>query len=130
MVAGLLAGLIFFTQQDQVLILIPFVVWFWFSTGRSVAMRAPKFAAGFGVILVPLLLYLGIHPSLGYFWQDAFQFNFSWYTTEKKSLFDHFRTIRQTLDAGNYELPFLIAATLGVAVFFLRHRKRGLFLRV
>jgi len=128
-VAGLFAGLIFFTQRDQVLFLIPFLVYFWFSTGvRSLLTRTLKFAAGFGVILVPLLLYFAFTGSLGYFWQDAFQFNFSWYTAEKKSLFDHFRTIKQTLDAGNYELPFLIAATLGVAAFFLRHRKRGLVL--
>jgi uncharacterized protein YjeT (DUF2065 family) len=126
-VIGLLAGLIFFMQQDQVLFLIPFLLWSWMSTGpRSIPMRALRFIGGFGMVLGPLLLYFGFTHTLGYFWQDAFQFNFSWYTTEKKSLGDHFRTIKDTLDAGNYELPFLIAATLGISTLLFRSRRKSL----
>ena len=127
LVTGLLAGLVFFMQQDQVLFLIPFLLWSWMSTGpRSVPMRALRLIGGFAIVLGPLLLYFGFTHALGYFWEDAFQFNFSWYTTQKKSLGDHFRTIKQTLDAGNYELPFMIAATLGVCTLLLRSRKRNL----
>lgn len=127
LVTGLLAGLIFFMQQDQVLILIPFVLWSWMSTGpRSVPMRAARMIGGFGVVVGPLLLYLGFTHALGYFWDDAFQFNFSWYTTQRKSLGDHFRTIKQALDAGNYALPFLVSATLGVSALLLRSRRRSL----
>ncbi|HEV3412498.1 MAG TPA: hypothetical protein VG101_08465 [Puia sp.] len=125
--AGLLTGLIFFMQQDQALFLIPFLLYSWMATGpRSIPVRFLRYIAGFGVILVPLLLYFLFTGSLGYFWADAFQFNFSWYTTERKSLGDHFRTIKHTLDAGNYELPFMIALTLGISAFFFRNRKRGL----
>ncbi len=124
---GLLAGLVFFMQQDQALFLIPFLLYSWMSTGpRSIPMRFLRNLGGFGAILIPLLIYFGVTGSLGYFWQDAFQFNFSWYTTERKSLGDHFRTIKNVLDAGNYELPFMIAAALGFSALFLRNRKRGL----
>jgi hypothetical protein len=127
LIAGLLAGLVFFMQQDQVLFLIPFLLWSWMSTGpRSVPMRALRLTGGFAMVLGPLLLYLGFTHALGYFWEDAFQFNFSWYTTGRKSLGDHFRTIKQTLDAGNYELPFLISATLGVSTLLLRNRRKNL----
>lgn len=124
---GLLAALVFFMQQDQVLFLIPFLLYSWMSTGpRSIPARTLRFAGGFAIVAGPLLLYFLLTRSLGYFWQDAFQFNFSWYTTERKSLGDHFRTIKYTLDAGNYELPFLIAAALGVSALLLRNRKKGL----
>jgi hypothetical protein len=127
LLAGSLAALVFFTQQDQVLFLIPFLFYFWMATGpRSIPVRFLRYLAGFAVVLVPLLAYFGFTRSLGYFWEDAFQFNFSWYTTERKSLGDHFRTIKSTLDAGNYELPFMIALVLGVSALLLRNRKRAL----
>ncbi|HUB60918.1 MAG TPA: hypothetical protein VL978_09460 [Puia sp.] len=126
-VTGLLAGLIFFMQQDQVLFLAPFLFWSWMSTGpRSILVRTLRFIGGFGMVLGPLLLYFGFTHTLGYFWADAFQFNFSVYTAGRKSLGDHFRTIKAALDAGNYELPFMIAATLGVCALLLRSRKKGL----
>jgi hypothetical protein len=127
LLAGLLTALVFFMQQDQVLFLIPFLFYSWMATGpRSIPARFLRYVGGFAVILVPLVLYFAFSRSLGYFWEDAFQFNFSWYTTERKSLGDHFRTIKHTLDAGNYELPFLIALVLGGGALFLRNRRRAL----
>ncbi|HEV3326083.1 MAG TPA: hypothetical protein VG052_10775, partial [Puia sp.] len=105
-VAGLLSAAVFFMQQDQVLFLVPFLIYILLSDGStSLLYRLLRLGAGFLTILLPLLTYFWVHHSLGYFWEDAFQFNFSWYTAEKKSLPDHFRYIKQTLDAANYELP-------------------------
>jgi hypothetical protein len=129
LVAGLLTGLVFFMQQDQALFFIPFLLYSWMSTGpQSIPMRFLRLIGGFAAILVPLLLYFGFTGSLGYFWADAFQFNFSWFTTERKSPGDHFRTIKYALDAGNFEFPFVIAASLGVSAFLLRNRKKGLIM--
>jgi len=127
--AGLLSAGVFFMQQDQVLFLIPFLIYTLLSDGStSLLYRLLRLGAGFLTILLPLLLYFWVHHSLGYFWEDAFQFNFSWYTTEKKSFPDHFRYIKQTLDAANYELPFMIATILGISALFLQNRKKQLLL--
>jgi hypothetical protein len=77
---------------------------------------------------LPLALFFAMHHSLDLLWQDAFLFNFKWYTAQKKSIGDHFRTIKQMLDAVNYELPFMIAVTLGLSSLLLKHKRKGLLL--
>lgn len=127
--AGLLSAGVFFMQQDQALFLIPFLIYALLSNDASpILYRLLRLGAGFLTILLPLLLYFAAHHSLGYFWEDAFQFNFSWYTAEKESLSDHFRMVKHVLDAANYELPFMIAAILGVSSLFLQSRKKRLLM--
>jgi len=124
---GLLSGLIFFTQQEQVLSLIPFLIYTVLDKEVApVFMRVLRMGAGFLIVLLPILLYFAIHHSLVWFWQDAFLFNFSWYTSEKKSLINHFSTVKRVLDQGNYEIPFMIAVILGILALFSGHRKKGL----
>ena len=123
--AGLLAGLIFFMQQDQVLFVAPFLIVSWFSTGvQTIVKRLLWFAAGFGAILIPILVFFAVHRSLGFFWDDAFQFNFSWYTAQRGTPGYHFRTIKQALDAGNYEVPFLVSVTLAFGALFFPGRRK------
>ena len=126
---GLLTGLIFFTQQEQALATAPFLLYA-VLVGRSRPFygRIAPIALGFGLVLIPILLYFAWNRSLGYLWEDGFRFNMVWYTAEPKSLGDHFRSIKRCLDAGNYEMPFMIALVLGVSSFFLRHKKKGLLL--
>jgi hypothetical protein len=125
---GFLGTLIFFTQQDQVLPLIPFLIYAVINDRPLLWTRIAQLAAGALIFTVPLLLYFAVNHSLAYFWEDAFHFNFSVYTTQKKSLGDHFRTVKTMLDAGNYELPFLLALVLGLASLFLQNKKKGLVL--
>ena len=128
-VLGLLAGLIFFMQQDQVLPLLPFFLYI-FSTSDAVPL--PKkclfIGAGFLTVMLPILFYFAVRHSLGYFFQEAFLFNLHVYTAERKSVGDHFRTIKRVLDAGNYELPFMIAVCLGIAALIWERKKKGLIL--
>jgi 4-amino-4-deoxy-L-arabinose transferase-like glycosyltransferase len=127
--AGLLSALVFFMQQDQVLFLLPFLIYTLLSDDLPhFIIRLLRLGAGFLTILLPMLSYFAVHHSLGYFWADAFQFNFTWYTAEKKSLPDHFRTIKQALDATNYAWPFLVAVTLGIGALFLQNKKKTLVL--
>jgi len=135
---GLLSALIFFMQQDQLLPLLPFLLYAVQvkepgesgSPGNSGAFisRLIKLAAGFLSVMLPILLYFALHRALPNFWQDAFAFNFSWYTAEKGSWADHFRSLKTFLDNGNYEMPFMIAMTLGVTALFLKNRKKPLVL--
>jgi len=126
---GLFTGLIFFTQQEQVLAVLPFLAYILLAE-RSLAVILPiaRMSLGFGLVLLPLLLYFAWNHSLGYFWEDSFRFNMIWYTAQHKSLGDHFRTIKRCLDQGNFEMPFMIALVLAVSALFLRHKRKGLLL--
>lgn len=124
---GLLGGLIFFMQQEEVLPLAPFVVYRLLSKeGGPFAARVMAMVAGFLAIALPIVLYFGWNHSLAYFWQDAFLFNFTWYLKEEKTLVNHFSTVKRVLDNGNYEMAFMIAVVWGVLSLFFDHRKKGL----
>jgi hypothetical protein len=112
-----------------VLFLLPFLIYTLVSDDPPhFFIRLLRLGVGFLAILLPILLYFAVYHSLSYFWADAFQFNFTWYTTGKKSLPDHFRAIKQVLDATNYAWPFLVAATLGIGAMFLQNKKKTLVL--
>jgi len=131
---GGLTALTFFMQQDQVLFLIPFIVYVLGTKAGSpgsgmtvsVVQRVVRMTAGFGVVVLLIAGYFAWHRSLGAFWEDAFQFNFSVYTTKKQSLGTAFRTLKHKVDAGNFEVPVLIALVLGLWSLRLSHRRKGL----
>ncbi len=126
---GFIGGLIFFTQQDQALAVLPFVVYVLLSKEEITAGKRILFiGAGFLAIFIPILVYFACHRSLAVFWDDAILFNLKVYTTEKKSLGDHFRTIKRVLDAGNYEIPFIAALCMGVTALAGKSRNKGLIL--
>jgi hypothetical protein len=124
---GLLSALIFFMQQDQVLTLVPFFVYALLPDEDTLPVftRILGMATGFLVIAAPVVLYFVVHGSLIYFWQDAFLFNMGWYTTTLKESFgDHLRKLKATLDKGNYEVPFMVAITLGICALYFRSKKK------
>jgi hypothetical protein len=124
---GFFGGLVFFTQQDQILPLLPFIVYVLVTADRLPAgKRFLQMTAGLALVLLPILVFFAIHRSLGYFWDEAFLFNFKVYTAEPKSLGDHFRTIKRVLDAGNYEIPFMVAACLGLVALIRPSKKKRL----
>ncbi|HEY4208563.1 MAG TPA: hypothetical protein VGM31_17175 [Puia sp.] len=128
---GLTGGLIFFMQQDQVLALLPFFLYA-FLPGEDPSPAFRRFfqmAAGFLSVALPVILYFARAHALHDFWNDAFAFNFKWYTTTlKESGWDHWRKIKSTLDKGNYELPSMVALVLGMSALFFRHRNKRLLL--
>lgn len=126
---GLLCGLVFFTQQDQVLALLPFIVDSFLSEDRSTWLkRLVLLGCGFLVVALPIFLYFAIHGSLAALWDQAFLFNLKVYATGKKSLGDHFRTIKRVMDDGNYEIPFMVAVCLGGLSLAGKSRNKGLTL--
>lgn len=128
---GLLTGLIFFMQQDQVLPLIPFFIYAFLPEEDTVPFltRVLRTAAGFLTIALPVILYFVWHNSLKYLWQDAFLFNMNWYTTTlKESFWDHLRKLKTVLDQGNYEVPFMVAVVLGVYALFNKTTNRKIIL--
>ncbi|WP_431212098.1 hypothetical protein ACQ86N_41130 [Puia sp. P3] len=122
---GLFAALTFFTQQDQILLLIPFLLYAVISNDElTFFTRCLQTAAGFLSVTALLILYFAINHSLSWFWNDSFAFNFTVYIHEKKSIGDHFRTIKRVLDKGNYELPVMVAISLGITSLFVQNKKR------
>jgi hypothetical protein len=75
-------------------------------------------AAGFLTLSAPLIIYFGANQTLGYFWQDAFRFNFSWYT-EKLPFMVHFRAVKAGLEASGCMVTFLLAVAAGLAALLL-----------
>jgi len=128
---GFLAGLIFFFQQDQVFALIPFFIYSFIRREDNVSLRHRILDPAAGALLAtaPIILYFALNHSLVPFWRDAFGFNFGWYTTAIKSSFgDHLRRVKQVLDAGNYEVPFLVAVVLGISALVFRSNNKRLIL--
>jgi hypothetical protein len=139
---GLLTSLTFFMQQDQVLPLLPF--WAYALAGDEGVEQGPTptltarkgagiplikrfLHAGVGFLAIALLviLYFTLHHSLAYFWEDAFIFNFSWYT-EKKPWLEHFKSIKDGMDAVSYKMAFIISMALGISALFLQNKKKSL----
>jgi hypothetical protein len=128
---GSLCGLIFFMQQDQVFALLPFFLYALLPDQDTLSFwsRILRIGAGFAAVTLPIILYFAWHHSLSYFWQDAFLFNFTWYTTTlKATVGDHLRRLKYIFDMGNYEVPVLVVFTLGLCALFLRTSNRRLIL--
>lgn len=127
---GLFAALIFFLQQEQIIIFLPFfissLIFDLKFNVKKLFQIFTQFLLGCLVITVPIVFYFLINGALLHFWQSAFLFNSQWYTGEIKPSF--FAIIVQ-LKNYIYDLKFeilLIGALLmaGVSLFF-GNKKKG-----
>ena len=138
---GLLTAAIFFMQQDQLIPLLPFCVYALFSdfSPKPGATQSPTSGttqspnsghvniarnlllglAGLLTLSAPILLYFGLHHALSYFWECAFQFNFSWYT-EKIPFIIHFRSTKEALENSGLQLPLILALVAGITAVALK----------
>jgi hypothetical protein len=121
---GLLAAATFFMQQDQFLTLLPFLFYALFmgfpsGTGGKVLQTV----AGALALTLPVLLYFWINHALSFFWEDAFQFNLSWYT-EKIPFSVNYRASKEGLERSGCLMPLILGATLGISALFLRNKKK------
>ena len=125
LILGLISGLTFFMQQDQVLPLLPFLALALLSKGPvPIGIRFLQAVTGFLIIALPLILYFAANHALADAWKDAFVFNFNWYTTEKFSPMHRFKAIKNGLNAVNAGMAFLVALTLGIAALFLKNTRK------
>jgi hypothetical protein len=128
---GAVSAAIFFMQQDQVLQLLPFFLYAFLpgTDDLPVGRRLVRVFLGFSSVTLPLILYFAWNRALAISWQDAFLFNLSWYTgTLKESLFQHLIKLKTLMDAGNFEVPFLVTVTLGVCASFFPSANRRLII--
>lgn len=126
-IMGTLAALTFFMQQDQIIPLLPFIIYTLFSrSGPPPAALIPPLRRwthlllGGAIITTIILLYFGINHALAAFWNDAFAFNFSWYA-EKRSFGERYRAFKQGLQGTDCEMPLLIALSLGFTALLAKN---------
>lgn len=126
---GILTGLTFFMQQEQILLLLPFFAYdAWNSSFRRLPRQILEVLGGFALSATPILIWFAARHALGDLWKDAFLFNFNWYTAERSSFMDHFRTLHNALENTGLLMVFLTVTTLAVAAIFLRNRRKALVL--
>jgi hypothetical protein len=111
---GLITAIIFFFQQEQVIILIPFILYSLYAD-RLKGFRWIKsiisFSGGFITVLLPLLFYFYFNGALKDFWYCAFVFNNTWYINES-----HPGIIRQLITIKNYTLTIGLGALILLSV--------------
>lgn len=85
LLVGVLLGLTFFTQQEEVFFIAPFIIWYVFFENNRLAQfqilleRMTKLILGFLCILLPIVYWMYSKNALQDFWQHAFLFNFTIY---------------------------------------------------
>ncbi len=128
-VLGFLTGLVFFTQQEQIFLLLPFLIYL-ITTKDTLSFwqRFSRLAVSFLIVPIPFVIYFILHHALGQAWYDAFVFNATVYTGERKPLLAHFHSIKFILDEGNFELPFMISLVLGIFTLVTRNKNKPLTL--
>ena len=124
---GFLMALTFFMQQEQVLPLTPFLIYALLTrNAREALLRVALLGAGFLTVTIPIIVYFAWHHALTDFWADSILFNFNVYTAAHQPAFIVFRTIKQFMDAGNYELPFMVSVVSAVFALVSANNRKGL----
>ncbi len=126
---GILAGLIFFMQQDQIVLIFPFVAYSFVELFKVDKQKALRYIfmlfAGSLFVAVPILIYLGANHALKAFWEDAFLFNFNWYS-EKIPLSQHLKIIYGLLSDSKTEFIFFSTLLLLTCAFFFKQADKKL----
>ncbi len=119
---GLLCALIFFMQQDQVMLALPLVLYAVVKEKPTLLLRNMALAlAGALAVTIPIILYFVLNNALDDFWQNAFLFNLNWYTAPeyKPTYIEQLVTLKNKL-VGFYLAPVvLLTLLLGLRALWL-----------
>lgn len=127
---GILSGLVFFMQQDQILVLLPFLLYSVFinkNDWKTFLKKNLQLLLGTTIVVTLIFVYFIYHEAFRYFWEDAFLFNFRWYN-HSHSFFENAKTIRNFLHLTAYEMPFYISVTIGCLSLLWGNSKRVLLM--
>ncbi|RYD79850.1 MAG: hypothetical protein EOP53_08980, partial [Sphingobacteriales bacterium] len=131
---GLTASLVFFFQQEQLLILVPFIgaalyEVFIEQKWRGVYRSAASLTAGFLIPCVLIFGYFLLNNSLTQFLDSAFAFNFRWYTVqaEKPGFITEMFALKKLFYQFNLDTALLV--TVGIILIgFLFANSRKIWL--
>ena len=128
---GLTTALVFFFQQDQVIPLLPFLLYAAFNNSTpitaSLLKRGSALALGFLTVTIPIVLYFILNQAFQYFWEDAVLFNLNWYN-KKKPLWEQVKAIRRFLHDCDYDVIFYGSCIAGVASLVWGNKKKWLLI--
>jgi len=118
-------------QQEQIVILVPFIVYsFWTDmklNGGDPFRIVTSFVVGCLILIVPLLFYFVLNTALSDFWNNAFLFNTQWYTTEEKpGLIRQLITLKNYIYDLNLDVVLIGALIMSGVSWFVGHERRGL----
>ncbi|MBX2926040.1 MAG: hypothetical protein KF746_27850 [Chitinophagaceae bacterium] len=123
---GILSALVFFMQQDQVLVLLPFLAYAVFTGNvdwKTLLKKYLQLSAGFLIIAILVLGYFIYHHALAYFWEDAFVFNFTWYN-HSYSFIENAKSVRNFMHLTTYEMTFYVSIIAGCFSLLYGNSKR------
>lgn len=132
--AGVLCGLLFHTQQEELVLAFPFVMYHLLNKSHidpnirwaTIVQRCLSMATGFMIVTVPLLTWLALKESLPDYWSQAFLFNLAEYTS-KMSWMNKINGVLNILFHSRF--MFLLFPMLIMHMFYiLKNVNRGLHL--
>lgn len=90
-ISGFICGLVFHTQQEELILAFPFVIYHllyrydknYKISGTVILERCLWMFAGFLILTVPLLIWLGVKGALFDYWNQNFIFNITEYTSRR-----------------------------------------------
>lgn len=130
---GILTALIFLIQQEQVVILAPFLAYsFWTDIRehkQKLFKKASLFLFGGMIVIAPLLFYFLLNNALADFWNNAFVFNTQWYTKEETpGLIRQIITLKNYIYQLNFDVIVIMALVLSGVALIAGHSQRGLLI--
>jgi len=113
---GIISGLIFFTQQNELLAVIPFLIYDLFSEtefhARIFISNTLKLLAGFCSVTLIFVFYFYFNHALFDFWKSAFEFNTRFYIHSEYTFKGRITEVVHIL----YRLGFVIPAILFIVL--------------
>ncbi|MFN4285203.1 MAG: hypothetical protein ACK4E8_04475 [Lacibacter sp.] len=132
--AGLLAALVFYTQQEELLPAIPLLVWYWLQapplTGKTLWQsrweQAVQLVSGFLMFSLPIFIWFTLQNALYAFWHESISFNLFIYGSDA-SLENKVSSLLFVLFHTRY--LFLLLPLLGLHFWFaILNQRRSLHL--
>lgn len=129
---GIISALIFFFQQEQIVILIPFILVALYNIPGELKLKRILFSSGLlaAGFLIPCLLisgYFFLNDSLTHFWENAFAFNLHWYTApdEKPGLFREIIVLKNLVYQFKLDSVILITMAAVAIGFYSGNSKKS-----
>ena len=123
---GLLAGLAFWMQQDSMITFTPFILYSFFAKANlplaGLGKKLLSWSTGFMIVSLPIISYFALNQSLEYLWSVAFAFNLHT-PGVAVSIYEKIKNCKHALHEVEFEMPFYVALTLGIASLFLKPKK-------
>ena len=127
---GVIAAIIFFFQQEQVIVFIPFILYSLYQGGHKgfqLTKSMLSLGGGFIAVLLPILCYFYFNGALKDFWYCAFVFNNTWYITESyPGLISQLITIKNYTYSLGLDALILLGSVMAIAVIISGHKQKAL----